>query len=105
MGVVIVTAASLGGVTGFAEVQSQNVSSAPSQQNQTSAPSDGIQPGPAPSAGSSNGRSDESAGQVGARLHDSAKSFGEALLGGIKYIGHTVIGFFTPDKSTGDKSK
>ena len=96
MGVVIVTAASLGGVTGFAEVQSQNVSSAPS---------DGIQPGPAPSAASSNGRSDESAGQVGARLHDSAKSFGEALLGGIKYIGHTVIGFFNPDKSTGDKSK
>jgi hypothetical protein len=44
------------------------------------------------------GRSGQSGGNVGDRLHDSAKNFGEALLGGIKYAGRTVIGFFTDDK-------
>jgi hypothetical protein len=28
---------------------------------------------------------------VGARLHDSAKEFGEGLLGGVKFVGRTVI--------------
>jgi hypothetical protein len=41
----------------------------------------------------------QTAAEVGDRLHDSAKSFGEAILGGIKYAGRTVIGFFTGDKS------
>ena len=35
-----------------------------------------------------------SAGEVGNRLHDSAKGFGEAILGGIKYAGRKVVGFF-----------
>jgi hypothetical protein len=43
-------------------------------------------------------RSGPGAGDVGDRLHDSAKNFGEALLGGIKFAGRTVIGFFTGDK-------
>lgn len=33
-------------------------------------------------------------GEVGSRLHDSAKGFGEAILGGIKYAGRKVVGFF-----------
>jgi hypothetical protein len=36
---------------------------------------------------------------VGDRLHDGAKAFGEALLGGIKYVGRTIIGFFEDDRS------
>jgi hypothetical protein len=36
----------------------------------------------------------QTAGDVGDRLHDSAKGFGEALLGGIKHVGKTIIGFF-----------
>jgi hypothetical protein len=103
MGVVIVTSAALGWAPGFAEVQYQ---SAPSQQAPSGAPSDGAAPNAGPTeSGTANDRPSDTAGEVGARLHDSAKSFGEALLGGIKYVGHTVTGFFTGDKTAGDKSK
>lgn len=46
-------------------------------------------------------KSTPSAGEVGNRLHDSAKGFGEAILGGIKYAGRKVVGFF----GGGDKSE
>lgn len=49
----------------------------------------------APDSGKKTG---QSAGDVGARLHDEAKGFGEAILGGIKYVGRTIIGFFEDDK-------
>jgi hypothetical protein len=32
---------------------------------------------------------------VGTRLHDGAKDFGEGLLGGIKFVGRTIISPFT----------
>jgi hypothetical protein len=32
---------------------------------------------------------------VGTRLHDGAKDFGESLLGGVKFVGRTVISPFT----------
>ncbi len=32
---------------------------------------------------------------TGTRLHDGAKGFGESLLGGIKFVGRTVISPFT----------
>ena len=40
----------------------------------------------------------QGAGEVGDRLQSSAKSFGEAILGGLKYAGRTVVGFFQGEK-------
>ena len=40
-------------------------------------------------------RSGENGDSVGTRLHDSAKDFGESLLGGVKFVGRTVISPFT----------
>jgi hypothetical protein len=59
-------------------------------------------PSPAPADPSKPAqKSTPSAGEVGNRLHDSAKGFGEAILGGIKYAGRKVVGFF----GGGDKSE
>ena len=33
--------------------------------------------------------------EVGTRLHDGAKDFGEGLLGGIKFVGRTIVSPFT----------
>lgn len=40
-------------------------------------------------------RGGQSGDEGGARLHDSSKEFGEGLLGGIKFVGRTVISPFT----------
>ena len=40
-------------------------------------------------------RSGSSPDAVGTRLHDGAKDFGDGLLGGIKFVGRTIISPFT----------
>ena len=45
--------------------------------------------------GRAEGATGQSGDAVGARLHDGAKDFGESLLGGIKFVGRTVISPFT----------
>jgi hypothetical protein len=40
-------------------------------------------------------RSGQGGDGVGAQLHDDAKEFGEGLLGGLKFVGRTVISPFT----------
>jgi hypothetical protein len=40
-------------------------------------------------------RSGQNGDGVGTRLHDGAKDFGESLLGGVKFVGRTVISPFT----------
>jgi hypothetical protein len=40
-------------------------------------------------------RAGSSGDAVGTRLHDGAKEFGEGLLGGIKFVGRTIISPFT----------
>src|SRR5512134_3516173 len=47
--------------------------------------------GRAEGATSAGPRGGQSGDEVGARLHDSSKGFGERLLGGIKFVGRTVI--------------
>ena len=100
MGAVIVASVSFAWAPAVAEVPSQGT---PTQLNQGSAQSGGGEPEAtqnAQQAGSqANERAGESAAEVGDRLHDSAKSFGEAILGGIKYVGRTVAGFFTGDRA------
>jgi hypothetical protein len=39
-------------------------------------------------------RAGQSGDGVGTRLHDGAKDFGESLLGGVKFVGRTVISPF-----------
>jgi hypothetical protein len=51
--------------------------------------------GPAQGATTGGQRTGESGDAVGARLHDSAKEFGESLLGGVKFVGRTVVSPFT----------
>jgi len=85
-GVVVLASASLALAPGLAAAQSQTGS--------------GQQTG---QAGTESAKNDaksakQGAGSVADQLHDSAKNFGEALLGGIKYAGRTVIGFFNGDK-------
>jgi hypothetical protein len=46
----------------------------------------------ASSAGQQGGKSGES---TGTRLHDGAKEFGDSLLGGVKFVGRTIISPFT----------
>src|SRR5262245_50137540 len=46
----------------------------------------------APPPGQGTGQSGDA---VGARLHDGAKDFGESLLGGIKFVGRTIVSPFT----------
>lgn len=46
----------------------------------------------ASSGGQQGGRSGES---TGTRLHDGAKTFGDSLLGGLKFVGRTIISPFT----------
>ena len=87
---VILASASLALAPGLAAAQYQSgsdQSSASKQANQGSAQTSG-----------SAAKTGQGAGEVGDRLHDSAKNFGEAILGGIKYAGRTVIGFFNGDK-------
>ena len=98
-GVVVVVSALLALAPGLVTAQSQGgsdeVSNGSKQAGSTAAE-------PAKSGGQTEqgtgGRSGQGAGDVGNRLHDSAKGFGEAILGGIKYAGRTVIGFFSGDK-------
>jgi len=40
-------------------------------------------------------RGGQGADAVGKRLHDSAKGFGDALFDGAKFVGRTIVGFFT----------
>jgi hypothetical protein len=40
-------------------------------------------------------RSGQNGDGVGTRLHDGAKDFGESLLGGVKFVGRTVMSPFT----------
>jgi hypothetical protein len=91
-GVVVLASASLALAPGLAAAQSQSGSGQVSNDAK-----------PAGQAGTESAKDDtksakQGAGNVGDQLHDSAKNFGEALLGGIKYAGRTVIGFFTGDK-------
>jgi hypothetical protein len=51
--------------------------------------------GHAEGATSSGHRADSDGNAVGARLHDGAKDFGDGLLGGIKFVGRTIISPFT----------
>ena len=51
--------------------------------------------GRAEGATSSEQRTDSGGTAVGTRLHDGAKDFGEGLLGGIKFVGRTIISPFT----------
>ena len=51
--------------------------------------------GRAEGATSSEQRTDSAGTAVGSRLHDGAKDFGEGLLGGIKFVGRTIISPFT----------
>jgi hypothetical protein len=51
--------------------------------------------GVAEGATSGDRRSGPSGDAVGTSLHDSAKGFGESLLGGLKFVGRTVISPFT----------
>ena len=51
--------------------------------------------GRAESAPSAPQRTGSSGDAVGTRLHDGAKDFGEGLLGGIKFVGRTIISPFT----------
>jgi hypothetical protein len=53
------------------------------------------QAGRAESATSAPQRTGSSGDAVGTRLHDGAKDFGEGLLGGIKFVGRTIISPFT----------
>ena len=69
---------------------SEQVGSGTQPATPSPAPADTSKPAP---------KSTPSAGEVGSRLHDSAKGFGEAILGGIKYAGRKVVGFFGGDKS------
>ena len=91
-GVVVLASASLALAPGLAAAQSQSGSGQVSN--------DAKQTG---QAGAETAKNDakspkQGAGNVADQLHDSAKNFGEALLGGIKYAGRTVIGFFSGDK-------
>ena len=60
--------------------------------------------GRAEGATSAEARAGQSGDAVGTRLHDGAKEFGESLLGGVKFVGRTVISPFTgsTDKVSGD---
>ncbi len=51
--------------------------------------------GRAEGATSADARAGQSGDAVGMRLHDGAKEFGESLLGGVKFVGRTVISPFT----------
>ena len=51
--------------------------------------------GPGEWIGRAEGATSSSSGTVGTTLHDGAKGFGESLLGGIKFVGRTVISPFT----------
>jgi hypothetical protein len=51
--------------------------------------------GVAEGASSAGQRSGSSGDAVGTSLHDGAKGFGESLLGGLKFVGRTVISPFT----------
>lgn len=52
--------------------------------------------GPGEWNGRAEGATSSSSGNtVGTRLHDGAKDFGDGLLGGIKFVGRTVISPFT----------
>jgi hypothetical protein len=49
-------------------------------------------------AGSAEGATSANPGNgdaIGSRLHDGAKGFGDSLLGGIKFVGRTIISPFT----------
>jgi hypothetical protein len=95
MGLVVLASASLALAPGLGAAQSHSgsdqVSNGAQQTGQGATET-------ARNSGQTGGRSGPGAGDVGDRLHDSAKGFGEAILGGIKYAGRTVIGFFTGDK-------
>jgi hypothetical protein len=57
--------------------------------------------GRAEGATSSEQKAGSSGGTAGTRLHDGAKDFGEGLLGGVKFVGRTVISPFTGTTSKG----
>ena len=101
MGVVIAACVSLAGAPTFARAQSPKTSDPVSGQGTVTESSPPATTAPTEQSGTNGPSSSagESGAQVGDRIHDSAKSFGEALLGGVKYVGHTIIGFFTGDKS------
>ena len=100
MGVVIAACVSLAGAPTFARAQAPKAP-APVTGSGTateSAPS-ATAPTEQPEKSGARASAGESAAQVGDRIHDTARSFGEALLDGVKYVKHTVTGFFTGDKS------
>ena len=49
----------------------------------------------AEAATSASPRGGQSGESVGTRLHDGAKEFGDSLLGGVKFVGRTIISPFT----------
>ena len=51
--------------------------------------------GRAGGATSADARAGQSGDALGMRLHGGAKGFGESLLGGVKFVGRTVISPFT----------